>query len=471
MNLELVNTFPKIITPGSFDWSEDVILSSIADDPDVFRKTASSDIRAEWGHVDPIPGHSLVHLIALSDFEKTGCNRNGDAFEEQINAKLHPTFIKYAKLYRNHKTSPKKGESPKPGGYDEGFVVKTAHNKPMGRVELLVAASHDKCADWLGEMESGNPVAFSMGFNCLYDECSICGHKAKKPAFYCEHVKKNASAPYGMGRILGDGRKCFVFNRRGWFNDISKVGTGADMTAYDLQKVASLAEDLDHVPSGAELGELYIYRTGPVNTGKRAIALKLSDMEKRIPATGCLAVEYADQTHEKVDKKTAEALTSAHSPSDMFTYLGNLDVVLPFEEFFKVAMAGEFGDLEDDVHEASRKVAAAGGLFTWAIENGHLDEACANETYNRKRATYFRVDNHKEASLVRNFSVDPAFARRREMDSVTKIAMLAQPEQKPEGDLTPKQATLAREYLAYKLSAVEGMTRPLTRELCATLVL
>lgn len=461
--------FPKVIIPGNFAWGEDTILSSLADDPDVFRKTASSDVRAEWGHVDPIPGHSLIHLIALSDFEKTGCNRNGDAFEAMINERLHPTFKKYAKLYRNHKTAAKKGETPKPGGYDEGFVVKTAYNRAMGRVELLVAASHEKCADWLGQMEAGDPVAFSMGFNCFYDECSICDNKAKKPAFYCEHVKKEAKAPFGMGRILPDGRKCFVFNRKGFYNDISKVGTGADMTAYDLQKVASLADELGHTPSGAELGEMYIYTVGSIDTAKIAIAKKLSEMEKRIQATGTL-VDDCD-LEEEVEEKTAAALTSAFSPADMFTYLSDLNVVLPFSQFFKVAMAGDVGDLEGDIKEASKKLASYGGAFTWAIDNGHLDDICANETYNRKRSTSFKIDSHKEASILQDFSLEPAFAQRRELAAVTKIAMATPSvmEVAEDEQLTPKQASLAKEYLAYKISAVEGLRLPRSQSLWANL--
>lgn len=821
--------FPKIVTPSSFDWSDDVVLSSLVDDPDVFRKTAGSKVVDLWGPVEPIPGHSIIHLIALSDFEKTGCNLNSDAFESHICKKLHPTFVKRAKLYRNHQVGPKKGETPKPGGYDEGYVIKSAHNDEMGRTELLIAASHDKCADWLGDLEAGDPVAFSMGFNCVfagqlvptrrgmipieevtdedetisssgewrkvththinplagrkkvrvsatgmaedlevtddhpvyvirrdrvrtkgghlrrhpeweheevdaatiskgdylvrpvrqftgelspgtdlayiagqyvgdghmgmvdgvpggaihltlhrgevttlrklveiclrnqwqfsvdypkdveattfrirstyvadfcltfgvkkrkhcpehvfswtqedalsflggyhdadgcvsgevlrfssvlpevaygmqdlafacglpaslwkdhvgeangsfgtaewayvgfiprsrmatlapysikvaalnlgeverqhrirfyeqdgvrfvampikevnvsnsddesvycltvegehnfvasgalvhncfYDECSLCGHKARNPREYCEHVHKKAAAPYGMGRILADGRKCFVFNRKGFFNDISKVGTGADMTAFDLRKVAHVAEALDHIPSGAELGEMYIYSTGDTDSSKVALARKISEMEKRIPAYAKAVVK-----EDEVEEKTASLLTSAHSPSDMFTYLASREVLLPCRQFFKVAMADSYSELSDDIEAVCRKMASDGG-YTWAIDNGHLDRVCSNETYRVKPRTAFKIDTQKEARLLADHSHHSAWRSIRENRKVAQIAM-ADKIVLPDGQLTPKQAALACEYLAYKLTAIEAMPISLDREGLASVAL
>ena len=79
-----------------------------------------------------------------------------------------------------------------------------------------------------------------MGFDCAYDVCQICKKASKTRKEYCEHVRKNASFPYGMGRILPDGRRCFVDNPEGVWNDISIVPTGADRTAQWLRKAAGL---------------------------------------------------------------------------------------------------------------------------------------------------------------------------------------------------------------------------------------
>jgi hypothetical protein len=391
-------------------------------------------------------------------------NRNGDAFESLVCQRLHPTFIKRAKLYRGHKTGPAKGETPRPGGYEEGYVIKSAHNGEMGRTELLVAASHAKCADWLGELEAGDPVAFSMGFNCFYDECSICDHKARTPEYYCEHVKKEASAPYGMGRILADGRKCFVFNRKGFFNDISKVGTGADMTAFDLRKVASLAQQVGHVPSGAELGEMYIYKTNYADPRKLAVAQKLSVMEKRIPAMAkCIIKE------DEVEEKTASDLISAPSPADMFTYLSEHAILLPCRQFFKVALAGDYQEMADDIDVVRNKLAAEGG-FTWAIRNGLLDKIASNDTYNRKPATTFRVHSQKEARLLVDHSYHGIWRDSRENRKVAQMAVSGKPPVAA-GELTPKQAALACEYLAYKLSAVESIPLSLNTSALASMAL
>ena len=153
-------SFPKAVLTGSFDFGTDEPLVSIVDDFKGWRKTASnsSPVVAEWGDIKPIPGHSLIHLIALGDFEKYSSNSNGDAFMEAHNREHHPDFMKYGSLYRNHKI----GDSRR-----EGFIHKTAHNDEMGRVELIVAADVQKTADWLSKIENGEPVAFSMGYACV----------------------------------------------------------------------------------------------------------------------------------------------------------------------------------------------------------------------------------------------------------------------------------------------------------------
>ena len=155
----------KILFNSSFAYGDDSpLLAFIADDPAVLRKCAGSAIVDQWGAIDPIKGHTLIHLIALGAFEKTGANRNGDAFPWELCMTKHGTFITHGALYRNHKAEPSK---------KEGYVVKTAFNSDMGRIELLVAAQHDKCADWLGRIEKGIPSAFSMGFHCFHPDTLV----------------------------------------------------------------------------------------------------------------------------------------------------------------------------------------------------------------------------------------------------------------------------------------------------------
>jgi len=67
--------------------------------------------------------------------------------------------------------------------------------------------------------------------------CSICGHVAKTPAKYCEHVQRSAMSPYGMRSILPDGRMCGVYNTYPRFFDDSFVFIGAERSAKTMANV------------------------------------------------------------------------------------------------------------------------------------------------------------------------------------------------------------------------------------------
>lgn len=168
---------PKLILSGSFCDDLEWAPASIVDDPDILKKCASSKVVDEWGDVSPRKNASLIHLIGLGAHEVTGPNRNGDTFRADFLKVAHPTFIKHGALYRDHKN--------KDYSKREGDILKTAFNDDMGRVELLVSANHDKCSDWLSEIEKGKRVDFSMGFDCEFDLCSICGNKAPTRKHYC----------------------------------------------------------------------------------------------------------------------------------------------------------------------------------------------------------------------------------------------------------------------------------------------
>jgi len=155
----------KIVPQNSFEYPEAEHLVHIVDDPSLMKRKVAGVIRDSWGDIKPEKGRTLVHIIALSTFEKAGCNQNADAFEEEVCKKSHPGFMKTARLYRHHK---KTEESKK-----DGDIVKTAMNEKMGRVELLLSAIDEKCADWLGDLDKGGQVNFSMGWKCLDPESIV----------------------------------------------------------------------------------------------------------------------------------------------------------------------------------------------------------------------------------------------------------------------------------------------------------
>jgi hypothetical protein len=820
--------FPKLIFNDSFAFG-DIPLVSLADDPTKFRKSAarlgSSPVVAQWGQIDPIPGHTLVHLLALSDFEKTSANNNGDAFEGYFTKESHPTFVSHGALYKDHKSK----------GPKFGFVVKSAHNDEMGRTELLVAHEIEKCAEWLGKIERGDPAAYSMGFNCFDAESRVMtrsgykaianilpgeevlthqgvfrkvlrnikslrgdrkmvkivgqgvgegflatedhqiwavpcekvrtssGHRVKEtgadfspewipagkirkrdylvtpatrpngtvlmdpdvaymlgqylgdghlskdvdysvsittsvddvdllakmvsiclrqkwdfslsyfdndwrkacrkpratglrirnpyfadlcrqycgitkekfpreeifnwneeavlnflggfvdadgsydpkkhslrtcsvldkldegirrlflsvgifssthkdwfskrepsersfanlreyaniqyvagqgttrmfgyslkvklpkeverrgqcPFFeyegksyvasivrsveltdqkpddvycleveedhtftvlgfvvhncaedvcslkecskvarhreeYCQHVKRGARAPYGMNRILPDGRKCFVFNRKGHFNDISMVPVGADPIAFSLRKVAGL-DSGEEVLGGAELAAHFLRDDGAPDVRKLALARKLSMIEKRLEAAGIHSYQRRRRELTPISKEASSQLRRA-KPPELFAELAKVGAVLPVHDFFSLIFGDEYPEHEPLIGKVAR---ASRGVFSRLEEDfDRLSRACANSTYDAAPASIRRSSILKSAGLdeyARAFSMDPVVAEQRafEYAAVAKLAAGEAPES-PADARDPQVNYLLDQYAAYKLAALSA---------------
>ena len=443
---------PKLVINDSFDYGSDLVLAQIVDDPDVLRKCAGSQVVSEWGDFAPIKGHSIVHLIANGATEYTGPNRNGDGFKSAFCKESHPTFKKYGALFRSHNN--------KNWDKRDGDILATAYNDEMGRNELAVAANHEKCGDWLSRLERGDKIAFSMGFDCHHDECAICGNKSPTRKFYCEHVKKNASYPYGMNRILPDGRKCFVDNPLGVWNDISYVGTGADMIAQDLRKIAGLDEF--ETIGGAELAEQLI-NDQTYSTVKMAIAQKLSRMEKQVPA-----LSFKERSTVRMTQKVAEVLRSA-PPSHMFKQLADLNVVLGFRDFFKLALGDNY--TEDFANVVDMMEPYIGGCFSGITESpDRLEKVCRNSSYNPGKTAALRLNDYDRAELYYNFSLSPEVAQQRLLNQAINGTDIS--ERKIAVDMNdPRISGLLDEYAAYKLAALEGCSLELTDEIIMTSVM
>lgn len=67
--------------------------------------------------------------------------------------------------------------------------------------------------------------------------CDICGHVARSPSQYCQHVRRDAMPPYGMRSILPDGRMCGVRNPYPRFFDDSLVFVGAERSAKTMSNL------------------------------------------------------------------------------------------------------------------------------------------------------------------------------------------------------------------------------------------
>ena len=224
-------------------------------------------------NIQPVPGHSIVYVLALGAWESYGENRNGDGFPEFAYMEAanppwiteadslvqhHKSFEKYGHNYRHHvNKDPKKAV---------GKVLKSFWNPSMHRVELLVDLEDAKAPDLAERIAAGEFPPVSMGTRVKYDVCSICGNRAPTRAQYCDHLK------FQMRDVI-EGKKVAALNPSPKFFDISWVFRPADATAFMLKKVAENTQY--EVISGARAGE-YIDRMDH----QKAAAHKLAVINK-----------------------------------------------------------------------------------------------------------------------------------------------------------------------------------------------
>jgi len=266
-------------------------------------KTASMNYSSEIANViesmTKKPEMYYVVINALGSYEVWGINGNGDAFPRKglnhlslrsdlgtANDYGYKTFEYYAKLFKHHVNKP---DSP-----SYGEVVFSHWNPQMDRVELIVGIDRFRAPDIVEALETGGNVAVSMGAKVRYDECSVCGNKAKTRAQYCKHAKgylgkvidEDTAAQWSreLGKEILPGTKVHAINEFPRFFDISKVHIGADRTAFVLGKAASDNEVIASVDVADAYGmtdELFdkIAEQGMLN--KLALLRKKGEMDKR----------------------------------------------------------------------------------------------------------------------------------------------------------------------------------------------
>jgi hypothetical protein len=94
-------------------------------------KIADEQLLSKIASLRKSPGEELVHMLAVGCTEMYGPNRNGDGFRAAVCEQYHPTFVKYARFYRNHKSN-----NP---AISYGLVKLSHYNRTMGRIELIAA--------------------------------------------------------------------------------------------------------------------------------------------------------------------------------------------------------------------------------------------------------------------------------------------------------------------------------------------
>jgi hypothetical protein len=277
---------------------------------------------------------TYLHAIALGATEYTGPNRNGDGWRIQTLRETHPTFVKYAKLYRDHDSKdPKKSY---------GYVVASAFNEDMPRVELIIALNNNKTAAArnnglvadreLQKLAENKELALSMGCSLQADTCSYCGNLAPTPKHYCKGMDEGGQCKAGgltsrMGQLVDvDGDLHHLHadntNRNLKFGDISHVFRGADRTAYVIGELTKRASATGGIVKSAELAmHLGLYlptsviieqaRAAGIDESLVKLACQLSDIEDEIESCEQGWVPYYSQAFGKQQDLTTEITKKA----------------------------------------------------------------------------------------------------------------------------------------------------------------
>lgn len=204
-------------------------------------------------NIKPVPGQSIVYVLAVSAWERYGENRNGDGFPEfPYKEHLSPpaiapedTLVQHYKSFETHGHNYRHHQNKDPKKA-VGKVMKAFWNPTMHRVELLISLDDSKAPDLAERIAAGEFPPVSMGTKVPYDVCTICLNRAPTRAQYCNHLK------FQMRDVI-NGVKVAALNPRPKFFDISWVYRPADPIAYMLKKVAE--ETPYTLISGSEAGE------------------------------------------------------------------------------------------------------------------------------------------------------------------------------------------------------------------------
>lgn len=255
----------KIIPPDSWDFGVPVaalVKASRAglglNDLATLLKRSSHPLAAWVRENPPSPGEVYAHAITLGATDVYGGNRNADRYSHDMLTRDHSTYEgvgthKAARAYRDHKnTDPSRSYG----------IVKKAHYDPhLKRGEIIVAYNGSKEAahrngglvahDEIEDLERGRLMAGSQSCLVPTDVCTSCGNRARHRREYCGPANcKYGGCRDNLGRTFDDGFRLEVENPSCRFFDWSKVGRGADPTAFVTGKVAGAA-----APGGAALAE------------------------------------------------------------------------------------------------------------------------------------------------------------------------------------------------------------------------
>jgi hypothetical protein len=311
---------PKVIGPHAYDFETAQVsvlpFHSRGLDDHYFKKVAREAggllFEKELRGMKPIPGHTVIHVIAVGDSEAYGDNRNNDAFPGEDNKRCHSRFKTQGHVFKDHVNEDPEGKT--------GDVVETGHNGIMHRIELLAALDNSKNEDEVQALEEGRDVPVSMGTIQPYDVCSVCGNKAHTAKEHCVHIK------HMLGEVLADGTKVCMINPDPGYMDLSTVWKPADRIGYTLRKVA--LEGAPH-PGYRVAEQVGMQRLA---SEKRAMMRRLAMIEKRVDGIGRAALTAPEPLDPPTFKKLKLAV-AAHGADTVIDALHKRGCVLDIGDF------------------------------------------------------------------------------------------------------------------------------------------
>jgi len=294
-----------------------------------FIKSAAADDRiTEYAsNIKPDPSKVYVHILAMSAGEYWGANRNSDFFPEENLIKCHETFYTTpAHIFKNHVN--------KNPAIAIGQVVFSIYNHRMHRVEVIAYIDRDKGWDIVDKLESGEFPKTSMACRTPWDECSVCGNKARTRMEYCKHLSQE------LGRIYQDGSRVMALNTAPLtFFDMSWVLRPADPVSSVLQKLATAGfaanangivaqtEDGSEPISSAEIAEREGLDKVAVQT-KRAGLRKISEMVKEVEGEVAQNLNHIEPILDKVQDPAYAIINSlsVHKLEDTLETMAHLGI-------------------------------------------------------------------------------------------------------------------------------------------------
>lgn len=161
--------FPKIIQLDEFTKNSEPTIQIVRPrDLSVPHVKLADEALDYIKHVRPMPGKTVILVLAMTAGEYYGPNRNGDAWpehplvvggtkitEDEVLPKHYKSFETSAKVYRHHINKDPAGSI--------GDILRAFYNWLMHRVELLLALDNNKAEEVVQEIESGKFPAVSMG--------------------------------------------------------------------------------------------------------------------------------------------------------------------------------------------------------------------------------------------------------------------------------------------------------------------